>query len=81
MSKEDFIKFLIQWAKHHPNKWLSSHFEVNGKNVPIKAFGKWVQVAHIPSPMHESGYYKAGTADCKTYKKYKEELEILFKGL
>lgn len=81
MSKTELIEFLIQYAKQYPNKWLNTCLEVNGHNLPIKAFGKWVQVAHIPSSIHEQGFYKAGTADCKTYKNYKEELEILFQKL
>jgi hypothetical protein len=41
MTREEFVNMVA--ANHKTNVWLSGHFDVEGTQVGIKAYGKWVQ--------------------------------------
>lgn len=64
MTKEDFIATVV--ANHKSNKWLSCTIEVEGINVSVKAFGKWVQRMEANCKPYWSG------AECKTVSTFKE---------
>ena len=75
MNKQDFINFLVNYSKSSPSQWINQSFEVNGKVISLKAFGKWVQVIKIPSQIHHNGYITDSIPEQKTYKAYKQALE------
>jgi hypothetical protein len=41
MTKTDFVNMLVK--NHGSGKWINGTYEVEGRSVGVKAFGKWVQ--------------------------------------
>lgn len=41
MTKIEFIKMVSD--NHKSGKWLSGYFDVDGVNIGVKSYGKWVQ--------------------------------------
>ena len=67
MTKQEFIKMVA--ANHSSKKWLNCTVEVEGVQVGIKAYGKWVQ-------RMESNYKPYWASDhCKTVSSFKSAVE------
>ena len=67
MTKQEFVAMVV--ANHKTSKWLSCTVEVEGVQVGIKAFGKWVQ--------RMEGNYKPYwySYQCKTVSSFKSAVE------
>lgn len=81
MNKQDFINFLVNYSKSSPSHWINQSFEVNGKVIGLKAFGKSVQVIKIPSQIHPQGYATDSIPEQKTYKAYRQALEKVLENV
>ena len=67
MTKQEFVAMVV--ANHKTGKWLSCIVEVEGVQVGIKAFGKWVQ-------RMEGNYKPYWSSDqCKTVSSFKSAVE------
>ena len=67
MTKQEFVAMVV--ANHKTGKWLSFTVEVEGVQVGIKAFGKWVQ-------RMEGNYKPYWSSDhCKTVSSFKSAVE------
>lgn len=67
MTKLEFINMVA--ANHKSGKWIDSTFEVDGVNIGIKAFGKWIQRMEGNCKPYFSG------AECKTVSTFKSQIE------
>lgn len=66
MTKNEFVDMVVK--NHSTNRWLSGWFEVEGKKVAVKSFGKWVQ------RMHLDGGVVYSTAEVRTVGAFKFEV-------
>lgn len=66
MTKQEFIDMVA--ANHKRGKWLSCTVSVEGVNVGIKSYGKWVQRMEANCKPYYSG------TECKTVKAFKSEI-------
>lgn len=67
MNRQEFINMVA--ANHKTGKWISCTVEVEGVQVGVKAFGKWVQRMEGNCKPYFSG------AECKTVSTFKSQIE------
>lgn len=67
MTKIEFIQMIAK--NHNSGKWINGTFDVDGINIGIKAYGKWIQ--------RMEGNYKPyfSGAECKTVSAFKSQIE------
>lgn len=74
MTKDEFVEMVVK--NHNSKQWLSGWFEVDGKQVGIKAFGKWVQRLQYTYEV-----YVSTTEGTKTITAFREEVYQAFRTL
>ena len=67
MTKIEFIKMVSD--NHKSGKWLSCTVNVEGVQIGIKAYGKWIQRMEGNCKPYFSG------AECKTVSAFKSQIE------
>ena len=67
MTKNEFIKMVTD--NHKSGKWLNGTFDVDGINVGVKAYGKWVQRMEGAYKPYYSG------CECKTVSTFRSSVE------
>ena len=66
----DAIKGLNKMRLNNKNKWVMTHFSVNGLNYSIKFFGTWIQILRMQdSNINHASNMEISVTDFKAHLK------------
>ena len=72
MTKQEFIDTIVN--NHRTGHWLNATFDVEGRKIGVKAYGKWIQRL-------EHNGRSDGTVEARTVKAFRSDVEELYEGI
>lgn len=67
MTRQEFIKMVAR--NHNTGQWLNGTYDVDGTQVGVKAYGKWLQRLQVPGKPYYSNIER------QTVTAFKQDIE------